>query len=337
MTKGSTIRKTVAFSKHASNIFFHITTACNLHCRHCYINPHQHGHGTLSPEVIKRRLAMFHARSHAPPNLILLGGEPTLHPELPAIVTDARRMGYRSVTVDTNGYLFHDFLGRVSPHTLDVISFSLDGPGPAINDPIRGEGSFAVCVDGIRRAVKQGFCVSVIYTVSRNNLSGLSDMVPLLEDLGVDRFFIQVIGIRGKSATTDNLQLTGETWRTVVPEVARRVAEQGIIATYPKVFLDPGEPFVCAGLTADNYFVFPNGRVYRCPLCEDYPLHALTIEDDALVETPKINETDLFPLTIPEGCIMNRLIQPDNIEYDETGACRYPIACCMLKEEVIQT
>ena len=50
---------------------------------------------------------------------------------------------------------------------------------------------------------------------------------------------------------------------------------------------------------ADNYFVFPNGRVYRCPLCEDYPLHAYTIKDNILVPSSPINETDLFDLAIP--------------------------------------
>jgi hypothetical protein len=86
---------------------------------------------------------------------------------------------------------------------------------------------------------------------------------------------------------------------------------------------------------ADNYFIFPNGRVYRCPLCEDYPLHSLEIRDDRLVETARINEDDLFPLIIPEGCVMNRIIQPRNLApADGGGKPAYKIACCMLKEEI---
>ncbi|MFH1153606.1 MAG: hypothetical protein V1793_07310 [Pseudomonadota bacterium] len=39
-------RQTVAFSRDASNLFFHILTGCNLSCSHCYINKTQHGDKT---------------------------------------------------------------------------------------------------------------------------------------------------------------------------------------------------------------------------------------------------------------------------------------------------
>ena len=125
-----------------------------------------------------------------------------------------------------------------------------------------------------------------------------------------------------------------ETWLKVIPTVAKEVARDGIICTFPKVFLKTDEVFECAGLVADNYFIFPNGRVYRCPLCEDYPLHSLEIRDNRLIETPKVNEADLFPLSIPEGCVMNRIVQPENLESTSNGNPTYKIACCMLKEEI---
>ncbi|MGD8835973.1 MAG: radical SAM protein, partial [Desulfobacteraceae bacterium] len=108
----------------------------------------------------------------------------------------------------------------------------------------------------------------------------------------------------------------------------------GIRVTYPKVYLGADEPFECAGRVADNYFVFPNGRVYRCPLCEDFPLHGLEFRDDRLEAAGPINETDLFQLEIAEGCVMNKLIQPDNIEYRPDGTPAYRIACCLLKEQI---
>ena len=336
-------KRTVAFSRNAVNLFFHLLTRCNLNCRHCYINPAQHGTQTLTLETVRRWLAAFQARSRET-NLVLLGGEPTLHRDLAPIIRLAREMDFGSVTVDTNGYLFHDILDRVTPADVDYFSFSLDGPTAVVNDPLRGQGSFQVCVDGIRKAVSRGFTTSLIYTVSRANIDHLDRMGPLLEDLGVERFFIQVIGLRGKSAcpprTSDagsTGQVSREQWMRIVPRVAERIADAGLTVVYPKVFLAPGEAFACAGRVADNYFVFPNGRVYRCPLCEDYPLHSLVFDDDRLTATPKINEADLFELAIPEGCVMNRLVQPGNIDYGPDGRPRYQIACCLLKEEVSGT
>jgi len=63
-------------------------------------------------------------------------------------------------------------------------------------------------------------------------------------------------------------------------------------------------------------------------------LHSLEIRDDRLVETAKVNEADLFPLSIPEGCVMNRIIQPRNLPAAADGNRPYKIACCMLKEEI---
>ena len=332
------MRKTVSFTRRSANVFFHILTRCNLRCRHCYINPDQHGQGTLDIDTIARWLTLF-ARRHPSPNVIFLGGEPTLHPDLERAVKHARQSGYASVTIDTNGYLFHHILDRVTPSEVDYFSFSLDGPDARVNDPLRGRGSFAQCTQGIREAKKRGFAVSLIYTVSRANIDHLERMPALLADLGAERFFIQVIGVRGQWIADAQhrealAQVDRDTWLAVIPQVAESAAHLGITTTFPKVFLDAVEPFECAGQVADNYFIFPNGRVYRCPLCEDYPLHSLEIRDNRLTETPKINEADLFALSIPEGCVMNRIIQPCNLLPSADGQRPCRIACCMLKEEI---
>ena len=329
------MQKTVSFSKQACNVFFHILTSCNLSCEHCYINPEQHGTRTLPLVTIEAWLRVF-ASQNKIANVIFLGGEPTMHPDLAPAIQAARKMGFQSITVDTNGYLFHNILDRVAPADVDYFSFSLDGATRQTNDRIRGQGSYDACINGIRNAVAAGFHTSLIYTVSATNLAELQDMPALLAQLGIERFFIQVIGLRGKSACVPRAgrQVAASDWLTMIPEVAADTAQRGIMTTYPKVFLAPGEPFECAGLVADNYFIFPNGRVYRCPLCEDYPLHGLVFDEDQLVATTPINENDLFQLNIPEGCVMNRLIQPENISYRPDGTPEYRIACCLLKEEI---
>ena len=329
------MKKTVAFSKNAANLFFHLLTRCNLKCKHCYINVKQHGQNTLTLETIEAWLKVL-ALINKKANVIFLGGEPTLHPDLPAAIHKAKSLGYNSITVDTNGYLFNDILSKVSPDDVDYFSFSLDGVTRKTNDMIRGKGSFDACIRGINRAVRRGFNTSLIYTVSSMNIRELDRIAPLLKDLKIDRFFIQVIGIRGKSAEDRNaqLQVSPGDWLQIVPDAARKIARYGITVTYPKVFLNSEEPFECAGLVADNYFIFPNGRVYRCPLCEDYPLHSMLFKDNALIDTPRINENDFFALDIDEGCVMNKLIQPDNLSDRLEGTTQYKIACCMLKEEI---
>ena len=331
------VARTVGFKPGERNVFFHLLTGCNLSCKHCYINPAQHGTSMLPFDTILKWLKLF-ARPQQETNLILLGGEPTMHPDLAPVIQAAKSMRY-GVTVDSNGFLFHDLLDRVTPTELDFLSFSLDGPNAAVNDPIRGENVFTTCTTNIKKAVALGFHTSLIYTVSALNIDHLHKMPALLSDLGVQRFFIQVIGLRGKPAAgkpaiADQWQVDPQHWLDVVPRVAREAARAGMHVTYPKVFLDPVDTFQCAGQVAENFFIFPNGRVYQCPLCEDYPIHSFSIEKDLLLRRDGLNEDRFFTLNIPEGCVMNKLLQPDTIEYCTDGSPRHRISCCLLKQEI---
>jgi len=330
-------QRTLAFQSNERNVFFHILTACNLSCRHCYINPEQHGSNTLPEETIFDWLELF-ASPNKKTNLIFLGGEPTLHPALPKAIKKARELGYQSITIDTNGFLHNNLLDKIRPADA-VLSFSLDGPSPAVNDPLRGQGVFATCTENLAKAVAMGFEVSVIYTVSALNLEHLAAMPRLLQELGVHHFFIQVIGLRGKSATptetfSQPLQISPEQWLNTVPPVAMDAAQRGIHVIFPKVFLGPDEPFECAGLVAENFFIFPNGRVYCCPLCEDYPINSYQIEGNTLCLRSGLIEKNFFDISIPEGCIMNKLLQPGSLHYHENGTPCHRISCCLLKQEI---
>lgn len=329
--------RTVGFQPGERNVFFHLLTACNLSCKHCYINPDQHGSQTLPLATVLAWLQSF-ARPDRETNLILLGGEPTMHPDLAVIIRAAKEMNFH-VTVDSNGFLFHNFLDRVSPEELDFLSFSLDGPDAEVNDPIRGEGVFATCTSNLKKAVEKGFHTSLIYTVSGMNIDHLHRMPELVKELGVERFFIQVIGLRGKSATgapdpETVWQVDPAQWLEIVPQVASRAAALGLSVTWPKVYLEPEDRFECAGIVAENYFIFPNGRVYQCPLCEDYPVHGLQMDHNNLVRHDGLNEDRFFTLSIAEGCVMNKLLQPDTIEYLDDGTPRHRISCCLLKQHI---
>jgi MoaA/NifB/PqqE/SkfB family radical SAM enzyme len=329
------MKKTVSFLKNSKNIFFHILTNCNLKCKHCYINKKQHGSNMLSLTIVKSWLSVF-SKICTESNLIFLGGEPTLHPDLAQMIKFANTMQFKSITIDTNGYLFNDIILRVEPSEINYISFSLDGATQKTNDNIRGNGSFNKCIEGINKAVSKGFKTNLIYTVSNLNINELDMMVNLVLKLKIDRFFIQVIGIRGNSAKNqkNNLQVSKKEWNEIIPKIAEKICNNGITVTYPKIYLEPDELFECGGKVSDNYFIFPNGRVYKCPLCEDYPIHSLAFDNNSIVNTKKINEKDFFNLDISEGCVMNKIIQPDNIEYNDDGTPKFKVACCLLKEEI---
>jgi hypothetical protein len=96
------MKKTVAFSKNAVNVFFHILTRCNLKCSHCYINKKEHGENTLPIDTIEAWLEVFASKNRAA-NVIFLGGEPTLHPDLSKAIKKANLLvTVRSPSIQTD-------------------------------------------------------------------------------------------------------------------------------------------------------------------------------------------------------------------------------------------
>jgi hypothetical protein len=58
------------------------------------------------------------------------------------------------------------------------------------------------------------------------------------------------------------------------------------------------------------------------------------IEGNRLIPNTGFTETKLFGLDIPEGCVINKLLQPENLSYDAAGNPLYKISCCLLKQEI---
>ena len=92
--------------------------------------------------------ALFHEKK--PSNLIFIGGEPTLHPDLHLMIKAAGKIGYASITVDTNGFFFNRIMEQVTPGELDYFSVGLDGSCEEVNDFIRGKGSYQKSIEGLK-------------------------------------------------------------------------------------------------------------------------------------------------------------------------------------------
>ncbi len=76
-----------------------VTRRCNLSCGYC---TEYDDHSEMIPlEILKRRIDALHRLNVV--NISLLGGEPLMHPDLPAIVAHGNRRA--QVAITTNGFL----------------------------------------------------------------------------------------------------------------------------------------------------------------------------------------------------------------------------------------
>ncbi|MBM4354809.1 MAG: radical SAM protein, partial [Deltaproteobacteria bacterium] len=122
-------------------IYLEVTRRCNLRCRHCDIWMTEGKEGSaLRPEMTADRIrsVLSELVPHGLLAVDLFGGEPLLRPELPGLVRDLREAGLH-VTVTTNGTLLSDRVCEVLVEAgLSQLLVSLDGPGPAVHDRLRG-------------------------------------------------------------------------------------------------------------------------------------------------------------------------------------------------------
>lgn len=135
-------------------------TLCNIACRHCFISCGPREVRLPMMTVDQVRAALDEAAELGFREYYFTGGEPFLHPEIFTLIDLALARG--PLTILTNGLLFDEptcaRLRRVfdeSEYSFDL-RVSLDGRTPDENDPVRGRGTFAATVAGLRRLAAAG-------------------------------------------------------------------------------------------------------------------------------------------------------------------------------------
>ena len=93
----------VSESSRLRTIYLEILHGCNLRCSYCYIGDDKnHSTPYVAPALaLRKRLNSLSA--FGVPEVILLGGEPLLHPDLSMVLTDVAALGFGSRGVVTNG------------------------------------------------------------------------------------------------------------------------------------------------------------------------------------------------------------------------------------------
>ncbi len=129
------------------------------------------------------------------------GGEPALHPALPAVVAAARARGFTRVGLQTNGRRLreHDYANALRDAGLTDVHLSLHGLGSTAHDHHTGvEGSFAEAFDGLAAARHAGLTVVVTTVLTRSNARSLTALAPWLAAQSVAAWSVAVPRTAGR-------------------------------------------------------------------------------------------------------------------------------------------
>ncbi len=143
-----------------------ITTRCNLDCAFCYADSSGAGSDATVPEV--DRLLAAVGRGAGQCNIQLSGGEPSLHPDLAAIVERVRRHGFTFVQLNTNGLLLGrqpDLARTLKDAGLDSVFLQFDGTDDAAYRRLRGRPLLAVKLAAVNACAAAGIGVVLVPTL----------------------------------------------------------------------------------------------------------------------------------------------------------------------------
>ena len=185
------------------NVYWEMTQACALACRHCRAEavpePHpleltfEEGAGFL------RQILEF---GDPLPQLILTGGDPLARPDLFELIDEARKLGIGiSITPAATPALNRGVLVRLKEHGVEGLGLSLDGSSAGRHDAIRGiPGTFDRTIEAIRWAQELEMPLQVNTLASGDTADDMPAVYELLKPFGVARwslFFLISVG-RGK-------------------------------------------------------------------------------------------------------------------------------------------
>lgn len=171
---------------------WHITSACNLRCKHCYQSAYGRHTSIDDLKLASEQLGRFKRYYNASAHVNLTGGEPLLSPYIYDVL-DMLTENEMTFGLLTNGTLIDEITAKrlCSYKKLTYVQISIDG-GEAMHDSIRGEGNFSKAMHGaslIRKYSKRRIPVYASFTAHKNNMDALHDAVEACRKNKIDFFW----------------------------------------------------------------------------------------------------------------------------------------------------
>ena len=260
-----------------------VTNRCNLTCQHCWplSGPDQEAPVVPRHQVLDV-MAGFAALGVE--KIVVTGGEPLTHPDWVELLTYACGLpGVVEVRLQTNAILITPAEVAALLTLKDrglIIQTSLEGAAPPAHDRVRGEGSFAQTLQGLRLLEASGLApqICITFTEMQHNFDELPDLLALTDRMGIGQFVSGTL-VRGGRAM-QSLGLLPPTTEQYAQLLARYHHDQAFREQYGRIGNVAAlewrretaeDANVCCDFIETPY-VTAEGRLYPCVMlhADDY-------------------------------------------------------------------
>jgi len=154
-----------------------LTYRCNGDCLYCHLSVLEKKElGTAKILSILDQLKQAGTKFIA-----FTGGEPLLRNDIETIIERAVSLGM-NVVVNTNGRLVPEKFTAI--RNISLLRISLDGP-QAINDSIRGKGSFDSAIEALKISKQAGLRAQINTVISKNNAKYIPQVIDICKKLDI--------------------------------------------------------------------------------------------------------------------------------------------------------
>lgn len=294
------------------NVYFELSGACNLLCKHCYV--FKDGGNRARPDRLDAAVVgrvLDEAKALGATQATFTGGEILIRKDLAAILkAAAERVGslylLSNLTLLDDG---HIELFRSLP--VAMVSTSLDGL-ESQHDAMRGQkGAFGRSWANLNRLRDAGIRVKVSVTVTPENLGEARDLFSRLDGLGISSSIARVAPQgRGRTFMQErDASFDGEYTALLAERLALAVDPDDIVG-----MTAPGEELAThCGVGTSIIYVMSDGEVGWCP--------SMLPADDARWGLGNVFDTSLAEIWRPLGAA------PEDPQCRQVSACEFGETC----------
>jgi len=231
--------------------------------------------------------------------VILIGGEPSIYPNLERVIRKISKKGIRDSMV-TNGRRLsdYDFVQRMGDAGLTSLTVSIEGSSPEVHDAITNvSGSFYQTLRGIDNSLKYGFPTCTETTMCNENEKDLENIVNLLEGRDLSHRLFNICGpcVSNLEDSTYAIPLSEgaklfervyvsakrKNVRLVTPVPVCSLDEE----LYREMKKDKAISHGCHILFGTNFVLDANGDVLPCVHFSNYPI--FNVYENGRIMPPK--------------------------------------------------
>ncbi len=187
--EGSNVQNPYVYARNPVMIYWEMTRACDLACKHCraeaILQRHPLELTTQEAKVFLSQLKEF--RGHPVPHIVMTGGDPLKRPDLLELITYGISLGLQvSLAPSGTNQITLSLLEQLKKAGLTSMSLSLDGSTAQMHDTFRQvTGCFASTINAVHAAKQVGLPLQINTLVSASTLADLPHIYRLLTTLDI--------------------------------------------------------------------------------------------------------------------------------------------------------